>query len=82
MTDWNENDSVVLRDFLDTQAGQKLMELIARPDSQAKTFEEVALNARFADGIDHVKKLIKKLETFRPVKTVESTQPIDWNESK
>ena len=80
MTDWNESDAQITRVYLETQAGQKYLSYLERVKSEGLTFETVALNARYQDGVDFARNTIKWCAAFVQRRTVESTQTIDFNE--
>jgi hypothetical protein len=80
MTDWNENDALITREFLETQAGQKYLSYLERVKSEGNTFETVSLNCKYQDGIDFARNTLKWCAEFVQRRTVESTQTIDFNE--
>jgi hypothetical protein len=71
---WNNQDASTLRAFLETAAGQKLMSKLARPArKEIKGFENVALESRFADGVDHARNEIMTAAAFNKKETTDKT---------
>ena len=60
MINWQQADAVALREYLASPSGQNLLAMMAeyRPKADGTSIEQVALNARKADGWDMLKERI------------------------
>lgn len=65
-TQWAATDAAIFRDFLDTPTGKKLFELhkASRPKVSAKSFEEVALEAKVITGWELSEEFFDSMASF------------------
>lgn len=63
---WTTQDSAIFRDFLDKPTGKKLFELHkqSRPKVTAKSFEEVALEAKIITGWEQSEEFFDSMLAF------------------
>ena len=68
VTEWNSNHAKQLRDYLASGSGQALLEILRDDADEQKasgaTFEEVALNAKEADGMRSRVSRIRELSRY------------------
>lgn len=66
MNEWTISDAAAFREFLNSPAGKKLFELhkANRPKVTAKSFEEVALEAKIITGYEASEDFFAKKANF------------------